>query len=327
MIVLNAKEVHELLDMPTAVEAAKQALRLHSRGAADVPLRVNLPVAEHGGQALFMPAYVRGADALAVKIVSVYPGNVDRGLPSVPADVVLLDPTTGQVCALIEGTSLTQIRTGAVQGAGTDALARADARTGALIGAGGQAMAQLEAMLCVRPLTTVAVHDRDTARARGFIEQAQVALGRYGARLVIAASAAEAAAGADVVTVVTTATESVLRAADVAPGTHVNGVGSYTPAMQELASDLVAAADVVVCDTPAALAEAGSLIRPIEQKLLDRDSVLELGAVLDGHVHGRTSADQITVFDTVGSAVLDAVAAHRVYEAALATGAGVHVDL
>ncbi len=327
MILLNEKEVYGLLDMPTAIAAAKEALERHSQGEADVPLRTNLDIAQHGGQALFMPAHVPALDCVAVKIVSVYPGNIARGLDSVAATVVVLDASTGQIAAMMNGTALTRIRTGAVQGAATDLLARPDARVGALLGAGGQAATQLEAMLCVRELEEVRIYDLDIDRARTFAAEMDVHLARHGARFVPVTSAAAAADGADVVTVVTTATTPVLLSEHVADGAHVNGVGAYTPRMQELASDLVARADLVTIDTDAALAEAGSLIVPIEAGLLDRASVVELGRVVSGAHPGRGSASQLTLFDTVGSAVLDAVAGQRVYQTAVATGVGTTVEL
>lgn len=327
MILLTAADVRGLLTMRDAIAAAKEALTLHADGTCDVPLRTNLDVARHGGQSLFMPAHVPAIDAVGVKIVSVFPGNAALGLPAVPAKVVLLDARTGEVSAMMDGTYLTALRTGAVQGAATDTLARTDARTGALIGAGGQAAGQLEAMLAARPLTVVRVHDRDGARAAAFVEGARALAAGYGAELVVAATADAAVDGADVVTTVTTSPVPVLDPAALAPGVHVNGVGAYTPAMQELPPALVTGADVLAIDTGAALDEAGDLIVPITSGALDAARAMPLGEVLAGRAAGRTGADQTTVFKTVGSAVLDVVTAHRVVQAAEAAGVGHRVDL
>ena len=327
MILLTADDIRSLLTMREAVEAAKEALTLHAEGTCDVPLRTNLDVPGHGGQSLFMPAHVPQIDAVGIKIVSVFPGNTARGLPAVPAKVVLLDAQTGEVSAIMDGTYLTALRTGAVQGAATDTLARPDARTGALIGAGGQARGQLEAMLATRELTVVRVHDRDSARAQAFVTDNRELAGAYGAELVVTATAEAAVDGADVVTAVTTSPVPVLDPAALTPGVHVNGVGSYTPAMQELPASLVVSADVLAIDTTAALAEAGDLIEPITAGVLDAQRAVPLGEMLAGRAPGRASAGQTTVFKSVGSAVLDVVTAHRVVQAAVAQGVGHRVEL
>lgn len=327
MILLTEKDIRGLMSMREAIAAAKEALTLHAAGGCDVPLRTNLDVAQHGGQALFMPAHVPQIDAVGIKIVSVFPGNAARGLPAVPAKVVLLDATTGDVAAILDGTYLTALRTGAVQGAATDTLARADARTGALIGAGGQAFGQLEAMLAARTLTHVRVHDRDGERCAAFVDDARGMASGYGAELSVARTAEEAVEGADVVTAATTSPVPVFDPSALGPGVHVNGVGAYTPAMQELPSQLVAGADLLTIDTAAALDEAGDLIAPIEAGLLEPTRAVPLGEVLGGRAPGRTADGQTTVFKTVGSAVLDVVTAHRVLQAAVAAGVGHRIDL
>ncbi|HEY8717584.1 ornithine cyclodeaminase family protein [Pengzhenrongella sp.] len=328
MLLLSASDVRALVTMPQAVDASKEALRLHSRGRCDVPLRTALDVPTHDGRTLVMPAHVPDLDTVGIKIVSVFPRNAELAIASVPATIVLLDGTTGVVCAVMDGTYLTALRTGAVQGAGTDALARADARVGALIGTGGQAAQQLEAMLCVRAFDEVRVFSRNPERLAAFVASMRERLaGRYETRVVAASSSDAAVDGADVVTCVTTSALPVFDGRLAAAGAHVNGVGAFTPAMQELDSGLLARADVVVIDTAAALAEAGDLIAPIEAGLLDAGAILELGDVLTGAVAGRANADQLTVFKSVGSAVLDVVTAHKVYTAALTQGRGQKVDL
>lgn len=327
MILLNAKDIRELLSMTEAVAAAKQALTLHSKGRCEVPLRTNIEVAAQGGASLFMPAYVPDLETIGVKIVSVFPGNASKGLPTVPAKVVLMDASTGDVIAIMDGTFLTQLRTGAVQGAATDTLARKDSHVGALIGTGGQAARQLEAMLCVRPLEEVRVFDIDANRAHAFVDAMSQELVAYGARIVASPSAHAAVSEADVVTAVTTSLAPVFDDASIRPGTHVNGVGAYTPAMQELPAGLIARADRVVVDTGAALEEAGDLIEPVKAGLIAAGSMIELGQVIGGSASGRTGENQITVFNSVGSAVLDVVTARAIYDAAIEQGRGQQIDL
>jgi len=321
MLVLTATDVRALLTMPQAIEASREALRLDANGRCDVPLRTNLAVPEHDGHVLVMPAAVPDLATVGLKVAAVFP----RG---VTATVLLLDGATGAVRALLDGTALTQLRTGALQGAATDALARTDARVGALIGTGGQAADQLEAMLCVRELEEVRVAGRDPERTAAFVARMRSTLAdRYGARVLAVASPAHAVDGADLITAVTTSRRPVFDGRLAVAGTHVNGMGAYTPDMQELDGELMTRADRVVIDTAAALVEAGDLTVPLATGRLAAPSVVTLGAVLTGTAPGRQRADQLTVFESVGFAALDVVTAHRVYLAALAAGAGRVVDL
>ncbi|MGO2603926.1 MAG: ornithine cyclodeaminase family protein, partial [Alkalibacterium gilvum] len=159
MRVLKEKEMKHVFEMKEAIQADKDALALYSAEEVDIPLRINLDVPEEEGRSLYMPGYAAKAHALGVKIVSVYPKNIEKGLTSVPATMVLVDTETGQVCSIMDGTYLTQLRTGAVAGAATDLLARNDSSVFTLVGTGGQAETQLEAVLAVRPIRKVYVFD------------------------------------------------------------------------------------------------------------------------------------------------------------------------
>ena len=175
MLILKKDDIKKCFTMRDAIEADKEALEIYSEGKAKVPLRTNIDIDEKNGQNLYMPAYVGGNQAAAgLKIVSVYPDNISKGLPSVPATVITLDADTGELGAVIEGTYLTQLRTGAVQGAATELLARKDAKVGALIGTGGQAATQLEAMIEVRDLEEIRIFDIDFSRAKKFAELMQI---------------------------------------------------------------------------------------------------------------------------------------------------------
>ncbi len=217
---LSSADIQACFSMQDAIDADKAALASYSAGQADEPLRTNLDVAEQNGQSLFMPGYVRGsAPALGMKIVSVYSKNAQRGLPSVPATMVVLDAHTGIVSAILDGTYLTQLRTGAVQGAATDLLARADSKTGLLIGTGGQARAQLIALLTVRPLSKVYIASRDYERARVFVNrEREWVADRFAAELVAVPDPNQVVTAADVITCVTTAHDPVFDGRLVAPG-------------------------------------------------------------------------------------------------------------
>lgn len=325
IVVLNKEDMKSVFTMKDAILADKDALKLYSLGKSQVPLRVNLDVPEYEGQSLYMPGYVPDANALGVKIVSVYPKNIEKGLTSVPASMVLVNNKTGEVCSLMDGTYLTRIRTGAVSGAATDVLAREDSEVFALFGTGGQAETQLESILTVRPIKTVKVFDVSAERAESFASRMTEAFGeKFEVKIVVAKSSAEAIEDADIITCVTTTKKPVFDGRLVKKGCHINGVGSYTPDMHEIDEYTITHADKVYVDTrDGVLKESGDLIIPIKNGTFSADRVTgELGEVIAGKAPGRTNSEEITVFKTTGSAVLDVVTAQRIYENALKKGMG-----
>jgi ornithine cyclodeaminase len=313
--------------MADAVQAMKDAYRQYSMGQADVPLRSRLEIPEAGGVSLFMPAFVRGSGDLAVKAVSVFPRNPERSLPTIHALVIVFDAQTGAPAALIEGATLTALRTGAASGAATDLLARRDSTILAVFGSGAQARTQLEAVCAVRPITDVLIFSLDLEGARRMV--AELA-GRTasGARLRLAASPQEAVALADVVCTATTSSTPVFADADLRIGTHINAIGAFTPEMQEINPATVARARIFVDSRTAALAEAGDLIQPLRRGLISEASIVgELGEVVAGTRPGRTGAEEITLFKSVGLAVQDAVAAGAILRRAEAQGLGRFVEI
>lgn len=330
IIVLNEADMRRVFSMKDAVQADKDALKLYSEGKSNIPLRANLDVPEHEGQSLYMYGYAAPAHALGVKIVSVYPKNIEKGLNSVPATMVLVNSETGEVCSIMDGTFLTRIRTGAVAGAATDELARKDSRVFALFGTGGQAETQLEAVLAVRKIELVKVFDISQERAQAFAERMSERFGKeFGVSIVAASTAAEALNDADIITAVTTSKKAVFDGRLVKKGAHINGVGSYTPEMAEIDEYTIVNADKVYVDTRnGAINESGDLIQPIRRGVFSEDKVTgELGEVLSGTVQGRLSKDEITFFETTGSAVLDIVTAQRIYECAVSQGIGSVIEM
>ncbi|MFO8069998.1 MAG: ornithine cyclodeaminase family protein [Alkalibacterium sp.] len=319
MRVLKADEMKNVLPMKEAIQADKDALSLYSADKVNIPLRVNLNVPEQEGQSLYMPGYAAEARALGVKIVSVYPKNIEKGLTSVPATMVLVDTETGQVSSIMDGTYLTQLRTGAVAGAATDLLAREDSSIFTLVGTGGQAETQLEAVLAVRPIKQVYVSDLNMERATEFAEKMTALYGeKYDTTIEAASSLEEAIRQSDIVTSVTTSPVKTFDGKWVKSGAHINGVGSFTPKMAEIDSIILQNAGKIYCDTKDALVESGDFTQPIEKGLFDIENVTgELGDLLNGETAGRESEEEITFFKTTGNAVLDIVTAQRIYEAAI----------
>ncbi len=270
MLILSKDDIKKVFTMKDAVDSVKEAFSVYSEGKSVVPLRVNIDVPKQGGQSLFMPGYVEDLDSIGIKIVSVFPKNAEKGKPVVPAQMLLLDGTTGEVCCIMDGTYLTQLRTGAASGAASDVLAVKDAETAALFGAGGQAICQLEALLSVRKLKKVKVYSRDVHKLEDFVKQANLELENYGVEIVSAKNPEEAIKDADIITVVTTATKPVFPGNLVKKGAHINGVGSYTRDMQELDEYIVKNADKVFVDSKeAVLAESGDFIKPMEKGIID----------------------------------------------------------
>jgi len=333
VLILNAAEVRRALPMREAVEAMKRAFAALSDGRAVVPHRTHLPVARQAGVTLIMPALVDDpaveAQALAVKVVSVFDNNHLQGLARIQAAVLVLDPATGRPAALLEGATLTAIRTAAASGAATDFLARKHSSKLALFGAGVEARTHLEAMCAVRSIVEVRIYSRtpdkvatliselearERGAAAGDTRPASGAAKHSGQgkspRLIMARTPREALTGADIVCATTTSKSPVFDDADLSHGVHINAVGSYTRDAREVPPETVRRARVVVDSREAAWQEAGDLIQPLEAGLINREHIhADFGELVLGRKPGRTDERQITLFKSVGLAVQDAVAA------------------
>jgi ornithine cyclodeaminase len=316
MLLLNAEEVRNALPMKQTIEAMKAAYAALSSGRAEVPLRSRLAVPKHEAVSLFMPAYIQdeAGEALAVKVVSVFPHNPERGEPLIYAAVLVLEPDSGKPAALLEGGMLTAIRTGAASGAATDLLARPDAQVAAVFGAGVQGRTQLEAVCSVRAIHTAWVFDSNRERVETFIAE-MAGKGPIPADLRAAETPQQAVQEADIICTATTSLTPVFKDSDLKPGVHINGVGAYTPEMQEIPAETVMRSVIVVDSRTASLVEAGDLVRPIQQNLITPAQIhAELGEIVLRLKPGRTSPEQITFFKSVGIAVQDAAAARLALE-------------
>jgi ornithine cyclodeaminase len=334
MLILNAEEVRRAVPMPEAMDAVASAFAQLSSGQANVPLRPHVNVPPSEGLFLVMPAYLPGSGAgtpgaLGVKLLTLFLHNPERyQTPSINALVMLFDTENGQPLALMDGGWLTALRTGAASGAATRLLARQDARTLALFGAGGQALPQVWAACVARKIERVWLVNRTPARAERLAEHLRGFGPPIPPDVRVASSAAEALREADVVCCATASPTPVFDDADLRPGTHINGVGAYRASMQEVPAASVARARVFVDQRRAAWAEAGDLVIPREQRLIDEDHITgELGELVAGQVAGRTDDAQITFFKSVGNAVQDVAVAQLALERARALELGTEVKL
>lgn len=328
MLVLTAEDVRKALPMREAIEAMKSAYASLSAGTAVVPLRTRLSTPDSDALSLFMPAYVnaRDASALAVKVVSLFPTNPARGLAFIQAAVLVFDPETGQATALLEGSSLTAIRTGAAGGAAIDLLARPDSKVVAVFGAGVQGRAQLEAACTARQVRTVFVYDPDPEKAKSVADEMK-GRGPIPMDLRAAADPQGATENADIICTATTSLRPVFDDNHVKPGTHISAVGSYTPDMQEVPAETLQRARIFVDSRSASLEETGDLIQPMRAGLFDESHIDgELGEVVLGRISGRQSQAEITCFISVGIAVQDAMAAQVALTNARKMGIGTEVD-
>jgi len=321
MKILTADDVRAAVDMRAAIEAVRAGFVALSTGRAHVPLRSALETA--GGVLLTMPAYMDGAAISAVKLVSVCPDNPSLGLPTIHAAVLVTDARTGAPLALMEGSALTAQRTGAASGLATDLLAAPQASILAVIGAGVQARTQVAAVCTVRPITEIRIFSLSGAE-----QMAEELRALYRARISVVPSAPAALEGAHVVVTATTSKTPVVYLDDLAPGAHINGIGSFTPQMQEIAADVIMVAKVVVDHRQSVWAEAGDLIIPRNLGLISETIVhAEIGEIAAGMKEGRRDPHEITVFKSVGNAVQDAALAQRVIAAAEERGLGIDVAL
>lgn len=324
---LTGAETRALLDLDELRAGLATAMRDVSAGLASMPPRIGAEVPERGLLAA-MPAYVPGGGGLAAKLVSLFPGNAGSVVPTHQAVVVVFDPGTGQPLALLDGTSITTARTAAGSALSAELLALPEARTMAILGTGVQARAHAHAMVRVRPIRQIRVAGRDRERAAALAAELQAEL-----HIDVHArdSYAAACAGADIVCAATHSPTPVVHRDALRPGVHVTSVG-YNTAGHELDVATVVDSVLVVESRDAVLAPppAGSqdLLVPIKEGLIGPDHIhAEIGELLSGARPGRASADQITLYKSVGIAAQDVVAANLVLTAARSAGVGVEVDL
>lgn len=324
-MVLNERDVRALLDMDDLIEAMEIALADFSAGSVTQPVRTVLQVGASPAFYGLMPAYMPSRPALGTKLVTVFESNAGRGLPTHLATIVLLDPATGALLALLDGRFITEARTAAVSAVSVQRLANESARTMAIIGSGVQARSHLEAIARVRDLREVRVWSPKRASVDRFITSMTP---HVEARIEAPLSAALAVEGADIVVLATSAKEPVVRSEWIADGTHICAVGACRPTQREMDAALVARASLYVDSREAALVEAGDVVLAIEEGAIESAHIkAELGEVVSGSAAGRTSQDQVTVFKSLGLAVEDVAAAHLAYGRALDRGMGTTIEL
>lgn len=322
---LTEDHVKSLLSMSELITAMEAAVARFSAREVLQPVRTVLSVGPTNAFFGLMPAYIEQPARLGAKLVTVFNDNHRRGLPSHLATIVLLDPETGALMAVMDGRYITESRTAAVSAVSARHLSRPEAATLAIIGSGVQARSHLEAYAQVRTLREVRVWSPNARSRERFIEEMT---GQVAAQLHNSASPEEALDRADLIVLATSSATPVIDDGWIAPGTHVVSVGACRPDQREMPPALVARARLFVDSRAAALVESGDVVMGIAEGRFDQGHITgELGEVVLNRVAGRTAAEQVTVFKSLGMAVEDVVTADLVFRRAIESGAGTELTL
>jgi ornithine cyclodeaminase len=329
VLVLSGAQIRDLLDLDALIDALATAMADLSGRRASAPDRIAAEVGEVGGLLVVMPGYVPARGALMTKMVSLFAGNAGTEVPTHQAVIVVFDPQTGSPTALLDGTEITDARTGGCSALSARLLAREDASRLAILGTGVQARSHARAMVRVRPIRSVVVAGRSAEKARALADELADELS--GVEVSAVETFEEAVRGAAIVCATTHADAPVVSREWLAPGTHVTSVG-YNTAGREIDDATVADAYVCVESRAAALAPApagtNDLLQPIADGVIGPDHVrAEIGELVAGTVAPPACGDRITLYKSVGVAVQDAAAAALVLGAARAAGVGRDVEL
>jgi alanine dehydrogenase len=318
-LVLTGFEVMQVLDMDLALAAVEDAFRAYGEGRVNMPPKAYLTLAHGDFRAMYGEIFLAHDHICGLKWVNVHPGNPAKGLLTVMAKILLNDPETGLEFADLDGTHITDYRTGAAGGLAAKYLARTDATRLGVVGAGAQARTQIEAALKVRPLKEILIFARHREHAEAL---AEVVSATYGVKARATAEVAEAVAGQDIVVTTTPSRAPVVKREWVLPGTHINAIGADAAGKQELEPAILTAAKVVVDDWAQA-SHSGEINVPLTRGQLTPEQIYaSLGDIVAGKKPGRETPEEITVFDSTGLIIQDLALGLAVYQGARERGLG-----
>jgi alanine dehydrogenase len=310
MLLLSDSDIARLLSMREAIDVVEKVFGEFAEGSVRMPPRSTIMLDRYGGSVSFMPSYLEETNALATKIISIYPRNPERGLPTTVAWIVVSDPETGIIEALLDGTYITAVRTGAVTGVAARYLAPKKSRVAAIIGCGVQGRTQAWAVAEVCDLESIRLFDLSEERMRRFADEMGKKLG---VEIIPKESGEEAVRDADIVVTATTSRNPVVRREWLGDRVHVSAVGSFYPDQRELDTGVISEAKVVVDSREAVMEEAGDILIPLREGAITEDHIhAELGDLVLGRMEGRTDDDGLTVFKSVGLAIQDSSVANLV---------------
>ena len=319
---LNKNEVESLLDMKGTLKAVEDAFMQHGMKKVQMPPKLYLYFKNHNGDLRTMPAYLEEQDITGVKIVNVHPDNPKKGLPTVMALVILNSTETGAPIAIMDGTHLTNMRTGAAGGVAVKYLARKNSGTVGFVGSGNQAKTQLlgiNEVIDIEKVMVTSVSEKSNLEFKADMEK------RLDCDVILKKSIREVC-NCDILVTTTPSREPVVKSEWISEGTHINAIGADAPGKEELDPAILKRAKVVVDDIPQA-SHSGEVNVPISKKLIMvKDICAELGEVITGKKKGRTADSDITVFDSTGLAIQDVATADMVYRKALAKKIGIKLQ-
>lgn len=324
LIVLSERDVLDLLPVADCIAVMEQAFRTVAAGGYAQPQRSIAWLPGGRGAIGTMPAFLASPDAVAAKVITVFPENRAAGLESHQGSVLLHETQTGRPLAIVHAGAVTAIRTAAVSALATRLLSNPSSTRLALLGSGTQARTHLDALRAVRDIEKVTIWSRTAEHAREFAHAESL---KHGLPIDVAGSPRDAVLGAEIICTLTAATAPILEGAWLEPGVHVNAVGSSVPPFRELDAQAVARARVFVDNRECVLNEADDLRTPLAEGTIGPEHILgDLGQLVTGAVAGRTSRSDITLFKSVGMAVEDVAAARELYARAVAQGRGARVE-
>jgi ornithine cyclodeaminase/alanine dehydrogenase-like protein (mu-crystallin family) len=325
ILVLDNRQIQELMPMTECIELMADALAALARGEVYQPLRTIIRPPEASGLLGLMPAYRAGEQgAFGLKAICVFPGNPAIGKDAHQGAVMLFSRETGELLALMNASEITAIRTAAVSAVATRLLAREDAQQLAIIGAGVQARTHLEALGAVRNIKHARVAARNIEHAQQLVREMQP---NFSFPIEPVGTNEEAVRDSDLIVTATSSLESVINKDWISPGAHINAIGTHSPNSREIDSATMAAARIFTDRRESALNEAGDYLLAVKEGFVTPESILaEIGELLIGTKTGRTSPTDITLFKSLGLAIEDVVSADYLYNKAQSQNAGTWVD-
>lgn len=329
MLILSEKQIRSLYSMKDAICDMEQALHYYSEGKVLNPHRTVLDFPDKSASALYMPCAIEPVGKSGVKVVTIFPENSLQGKKTTQGVILLSDSDNGEHIACMNATYLTRLRTGAISGIATKQLAKETAISVGVIGCGAMAEEQLQAVLEVRDIKEIFLFNRTKEKAATFSEKIAELKPDYSGSITIMDNSDDAVSKADIVICSTRSESPVFSGKVLKPGTHINGVGSYLPHMQEVDEETILKCSKIVVDTmEGAKDEAGDLIIPERAGYWSFDQLHgEIDDLASGKINGRENDEEITFFKSVGIAYFDIAVAAAVYEKAIKQGIGTEVEV
>lgn len=326
MLYITEAQVKQAVSVRSSIPVFRQAYLRCNQGDISAGPRLVMPITDTGDKGQWLTANYPAEGFFGSKFSAVFPRNAKNSLPATISTISLYSDQTGELAAVIEANALTAIKTAGSAAIATDLLARKDASILAIIGSGLQAFDQVLGICEVRDIKQVIVFDLDKSRAEKFLGFLKATDG-FDAVTTIGKSADKVVAAADIVCTCTTSRDPVFKGSSLTPGTHINAIGSYAPDMQEIDSETVVRSSRVITEHVDGLwTAAGDILKPFEEGLIDKSKVAgSVGDLLTGKIPGRLEQDEITLYESVGSAVLDLAIAVETYRQILRAGKSLHL--